>query len=208
MIGSTTWPLLHQWEFITCSVPLEGKILHSELLCDTSTVETVATRPDCVAQNAFTANKTHVSDTTRCSARQHRACPSKHLPVSFAGLSLGLLETCDQRLGDVLFLVRTVVTHVGQKQFVHNWIAQANNANQVLLPTRRRLIHLFFSNQRVQSRRYCTSTTLSVRRHQRAHTSFRKRRMTLGVDGPIGIAVVVPILVLFRRGLLNLYGNI
>ena len=98
-------PLLHQREFVTCSVLLEGKFLelhvrffkrfaqlhhqstrhwlmrqlsevhaktmafgattqdlHSEPLCETSTVETVATRPNSVAQNAFTANKTHVSD--------------------------------------------------------------------------------------------------------------------------------------------------
>ena len=49
---------------------------------------------------------------------------------------------------------------------------------------------------------------LSVRRHQCTHTSSRKWRSTLGVDGPIGIAVVFPILVLFRRGLLKLCGSI
>ena len=96
-----------------------------------------------------TANKTHVSDTARCSARQHKACPSKHLPVCFAGLPLGLLETCDQHLGETLFRVPTMVAHAGQKQFVHNWTAQASNANQVLLSTREGLIHLSFRNQQV-----------------------------------------------------------
>ena len=176
--------------------------LHSEPLCETSTVETVATRPDSVAQNAFTANKTHVSDTLRCSARHCKACPSEHLPVRFAGLPLGLLETCDQHLGEILFSVSTMVTHVGQKQFVHNWTAQASNANQVLLPTREGLIHLFFRNQQVSLGDTAPQRRLSVRRHQCARTSSRKRRVILGVDGPIGIAVIVPISVLFRRGLL------
>ena len=102
--------------------------LHSEPICETSTVETIATQPHNVAQNAFTANKTHVSNTVRCSTRQCKAYPSKNLPVRFAGLPLRLLETCDQHLGEIFILVPTVVTHVGQKQFVHNSITQASNA--------------------------------------------------------------------------------
>ena len=43
----------------------------------------------------FTVNKTHVSDTTQCSARQWNACPSEHLPVRFARLPLILLGICD-----------------------------------------------------------------------------------------------------------------
>ena len=100
----------------------------------TSTVETAA------AQNMLTTNKTHISDITWCSARQHNACPSEHLPARFAGLSLALLETCDQTLGDILFRVPTMITHVGHKQFVSNWTVQAINADQVLLPTREGLI--------------------------------------------------------------------
>ena len=140
--------------------------LHSEPLCETSSVETVATRPDSVAQNAFTANKTHVSDTTRCCARQCKECPSEHLPVCFAGLLLRLLETCDQQLSEILFRVPTMVTHIGQKQFVHNWTAPPSNANQVLLPTREGLIHLFFRNQQVSLGGTAPQRRLSVRRHQ------------------------------------------
>ena len=72
--------------------------LHSEPFCDTSTVETAAARPDSAVQNTFTTNKTHISDITRCSAEQHKACPSEHLPARLPGLSLALLETCDQPL--------------------------------------------------------------------------------------------------------------
>ena len=86
-----------------------------------------STRPDSVAQNAFTANKTHVSDTTRCSERQCKACLSEHLPVRFAGHPLRLLETCDQHLGEIQFCVPTMVAHISQKQFVQNWIAQPNS---------------------------------------------------------------------------------
>ena len=167
--------------------------LHSEPLCETSTVETVATWPDSVAQNAFTTNKTHISDITRCSARQCKACPSENLWVHFAGLPLGLLDACDQHLGEILFRVPTMVTHVGQKQFVHNWTAQASNANQVLLPTREGSIHLLFRNNKSVS---------EILRLNDACPS------DAGVNGPIGIAVVVPILVIFRRGLLSLCGFI
>ena len=149
-----------------------------------------------------------MSPTTLRSARHFKACRSEHLPVLFAGLPLGLLETCDQHLGELLFRVPTMVTHVGQKQFVHNWAAQASNANQVLLPTREGLIHLFFRNQQVSLGDSAPQRRLSVRRHQCAHTSSRERRATLGLDGPIGIAVVVPNLVLFRRSLINLCGFI
>ena len=48
-------------------------------LSETSTVESVVTQPDIVAQNPFTANKTHASDTTRCSVRQCKACSSQDL---------------------------------------------------------------------------------------------------------------------------------
>ena len=143
-------------------------------LCEPSTVETVATRPDSVAQNAFTANKTHVSDTARCSARQRKACPSEHLPVRFAGLPLGLLETCDQHLGEILSRVPTMVTHVGQKQFVHNWTAQASNANQVLLPTRERFDSPLLQKPASQSRRYCASTT-PVRQTPPVRTHFLQK---------------------------------
>ena len=182
------------------SVLLEEKILHSEPLHETSTVETLCTRPDSVAQNAFTANKTHVSD-TRCSARQCDA--REYLPARFPGLPLTLLETSNQHLEETLFRVPPMVTHVGQNQFVHNWTAQASNANQVLLPTREGLIHLFFRNQQgtvpemLRLNDACPSDATS------AHTlpPESSSRATLGVDGPIrGIAVVVPILVLFRRG--------
>ena len=67
------------------------------------------------------------------------------------------------------------------------------------LPTREGLIHLFFRTNKSVSEILrlndaCPSGATS------AHTlPSRKRRATLGVDGPIGIAVVVPILVLFSR---------
>ena len=142
------------------------QVLHSEPICETSTVETVATRPDSVAQNTFTANKTHVSDTTR-STTQGNARPARANTFRYASLVF--------RLDSSRRSEPTKVTHVGQKQFVHNWTAQASNTNQVFHPTREGLNHLF----------------------------FRKQRATLGVDGPIGIAIVVPVLVLPRRGLSN-----
>ena len=123
--------------------------LHSEPFCETSSVETIATQPNSITQSAFTENKTHVSDITRCSARQCKACPSESIPVHFAGLPLWLLEICDQRLGELLFGVPTVNTHFDQKQFVHNSTAQASSANQGLFPTSGRLIHLLFRNQQV-----------------------------------------------------------
>ena len=69
-----------------------------------------------------------------------------------------------------------MVAHVGQKQFVHNWNVQPSNANQVLLPIREGLIHLFSGNQQVSLGVTASQRRMSVRRHPCAHTSSRKRR--------------------------------
>ena len=157
---SSAPPRAHRREFVTCSVLLEGKdpalgAPQRDKYCGDGS----HTGPTAWPRTRSRQTR-HTSPTPRSAAEGNaRHAPSEHLPIRFAGLPLRLLETCDQHLGEILFSVPTMVTHVGQKQFVHNWTAQASNANQVLLPTSEGLIHLFFRNQQISLGRYYASTT-------------------------------------------------
>ena len=118
----------------------------------------------------FTANKTHVSDTARCTARQHKACPSKHLPPCFAGLPLGLLETCDQHLGDTVPCPNH--GHTRWPEAIRPQLDRTGQSCQSSPPSNtRKFDSPLLQKPTSQSRRYCTLTT-PVRQTPPVRTHF------------------------------------
>ena len=128
IVGSTTCLSTHQQKFITRSITM------------------------------FTVNKTHISDTTQCNARQWKACPSEHLPVRFARLPLILIGICDRQLGEIVLCPNQ--GHTRWPGAIHPQLDCTSQCRQPSPPAnRRRFDSPLRPKPRSQSLSYCASTT-------------------------------------------------